>query len=141
MASKNIGKYYLWKNGLRVKVIGVHPNGWYVVCDPTNEGRVWHSVPQNINEATEISEEQAKKEFASIEHNTPQAAIDSFASWRVGKPNISIKMDLKEGTLPTDEAHRIKQELEKFFLKLNIVPDVRRSGDGILIEFFDINEK
>ncbi|MCK9459645.1 MAG: hypothetical protein M0R80_08405 [Proteobacteria bacterium] len=140
---ENIGKYYRWDNGLRLKVIGINQydgEDEYKVCDPRNESHVWGCVVQNIKESDEISEADAKAAFALIEHNTPQVAFCNCCTWRLGRPNLSIKMKLPE-RLPADEAYRIEDEFNKFFSKLNIVPKVNRSDDGIHIEFFDMNEE
>lgn len=138
--SENVGKYYRWTNGLRIKVVGINQHNEYKVCDPRNESKKWDSVARNIDEAEEISEMEAKAEYAQIEHNTPQFPLCSCCTWRIGCPNISIKMSLASGRLPTDEANRIEGELEKFFSKLNILSKVSYYGDGIHIEFFDMSE-
>jgi hypothetical protein len=138
--AENIGKYYRWANGLRIKVVGINECDEYKVCDPRNEEHVWDSVPSNIDQSEEISEAEAKAEYALIEHNTPQAAYCSCCTWRIGRPNLSIKMALSQGRLPADEAHRIEAEMQKFFSKLKVIPKVNRSADGIHIEFFDMSK-
>lgn len=136
---ENIGKYYRWSNGLRIKVVGINQHGGYKVCDPQNESKIWDSVVANIDESEEISEADAKVEYALVEHNTPQFAFCNCGTWRVGRPNLSFKMALAQGRLPTDEAHRIENEFNKFFSRLNVIPKVSYSEDGIHIEFFDMN--
>ena len=138
---ENIGKYYRWPNGLRVKVVGINPHGEYKLCEPNNESHIWDSVVGNIKEAEEISEADAKAKFASIEHNTPQVAFCNCCAWRLGRPNLSVKMSITQGRLPADEARRMENEFDKFFSKLNIISKVSRSDDGIHIEFFDMVEE
>lgn len=138
--SENIGKYYQWKNGLRFRIIGINEYDEYRVCDPSNVNKIWACVALNIEEKAEVTEEVAKAQFVTVEHNTPQFALGCCGGWRIGIPNVSVKMDLKQGRLSADEAYRIEDELKKFFSKLKVIPKVSRSDDGIHIEFFDISE-
>jgi hypothetical protein len=136
---ENVGKYYRWKNGFRVKIVGIDEHKWYRVCSPNNESRTWITSPLNIEDAEEITESEAKVEFVEIKHNTPQIPFCTCGMWRVGKPNISINMALKQGSLASDESYRIQEELEKFFRNLNIITRVSSTDDGMRFEFFDVS--
>lgn len=130
-------KYFLITNGLRVKVLEKVDSysSWMVQCPTT--GREW-SINHEffLKGAVEITEEQAKAQYATIKEGVIQGAICSCCDWKIGKKELVLKMPHKLGKVPYDETSRIQQELRKFFL-LNepLMPYVYPTDDGIEIQF------
>lgn len=141
IAESRIGKYIQWKNGYRLFVVGKDPNypDCFIVRNP-KDNKEWASVASNIAEAVEISETEALQEFAEIGINTPQVALDCCGQWRVGKENISLKFDLKQGEISLNESYRIKNLIEDFFKSHNIAARAFGTNNGIELEFISTKE-
>jgi phage FluMu gp28-like protein len=140
IANQRIGKYILWNNGLRLFVIGPNPDSpnEFIVKYAMNS-KTFPTVAKNIAEATVITEVEALKDYAIIKHNTSHVPLCSCCEWKNGKTNVSIKMNLSEGQLPTDESQRIEKELDIFFAAQGVIVKAFSTKTGIELEFTALN--
>jgi len=138
-----LGKYYLWDNGLRLKVIGAcekYPGEW--VLESAADGHQWNFVAydgRNMDGWTELTEEQAKAQYIDISTGVIQAVVcGTCCGWKCGKEEFSVKMNLKDGKIPNDEAVRLQDAIRKFFQKhevYGVIPYIHRKDGGIEISF------
>lgn len=129
------GKYWLWQNGLRFKILNKcdEYGSWIAECPIS--GKTWPVNPENMENSVEITETEAKKQYFDISKSTIRAVICSCCSWKMGKEELSIKMRLDKDNLiiPYDELHRFQDELREFFRKYevkNILPYVYPTLDS-----------
>ena len=143
------GKYWLWKNGLRFKVLDeCNQYGDWIVENPITCHR-WAINPITMQDATEITEEEAKRQHFDISKSTTKAVICNCCAWKIGQSSLNVEMkiggDLKNKTIPNDEVDRLQKELRDFFRQhgvTTILPYVRPTLDkqyqrdgGIRLEF------
>lgn len=125
------GKYWLWPNGLRFKVLDkcTEFGSWMVWCPSTN--KEWPVTPESMKDAVELTEEQAKAQYFDISTKTVDGVVCGCCSWKVGKEEFSVKMNLGK-VLPTDETDRLQREMREFFDRHGIegiVPYISRTYD------------
>jgi|SRR5581483_3110963 len=140
------GKYFLWENGLRFKVLDKcnEYGDWIAQCPITE--KTWPVRPEAVKNSTEITEEEAKKQFFDISTRVIQAVMcGTCCGWKCGKEEFSAKTRLGLRIIPADEINRLQDELRKFFVRhgaTSILPyihptfdkDYKRDG-GLEISF------
>jgi hypothetical protein len=141
------GRYWQWKNGLRFKVLHephpVYSDSWQAQCPIT--GKVWSFNPDNMEGAMELTEDEAKFQPVKIEQEEIKIVMcGTCCGWKCGKEELSLKMRLESGQVPSDEADRVQKSLRDFFGKYGVgqlVPYVYRTDGGIEISFIATRNK
>lgn len=140
--SDKIGKFIRWGNGLRLFVIGPnakYPNDFdvqYAIDHGTEH--TFTATAANIEKGEVISEEEAKRQYATIQVDKPQRAVCSCGNWRLGRHNLSIIFALRDGKVPVDELYRMDRILRPFLGLHQLGLRLHPRPDGLEMELFSM---
>jgi hypothetical protein len=96
------GKWWLWSNGLRFKITDECDKYGDWIAEKAN-GHRWSIRPENMRDAVELTEEQAKAQYVEVEGSICHQGFCSCCSWKNGKEQLKLKMKLTQGKMPADE--------------------------------------
>lgn len=135
MKRKNYaGKYYLWQNGLRFKVLD-QPDEYGDWRVQGVNGNSWTIRPQKLD--CEITKAQFEKKFVEVRQEVIRAVVcGTCCAWKCGKEELSIKvrpLTLPFKRLPSDDQDRMQTALRAFFRKYkgDVTPYIYSSEDHI----------
>lgn len=147
LAKERIGQYILWSNGLKLFVIGtskVYPQE-FMICAAKNKFKIWGATAISIAKATVITEEEAMLETMTVRQNAPQHAYCSCCNWRVGKPNIEISINMKNGRLESVDEKNAYEEMTEFLRRHSLEMKLSSTPEGmkmLLVSFLgDLTKK